>query len=317
MSFAARFGWVAPACGMLLLGVACDRKGDEAVAVASASASVFKPAAPVASGLPGANDRISKAVNPDNKPAYAGPTGIVRGVITATGDVAPVATAHLQQIKGDCPEAREIYGHLFREGMLRSLADVLVAVTGYEGYVPAKEPKQLIAARGCAFSTRTVALTFGQTLEIVSKDREAYVPNLLGSRMKAQLLALPGGAGSTVYPPEPGHYLLTDDIKLFMMADVFVVKYSTHDVTGLDGKYEIAGIPVGKARISALLPATGAVVERDIEVKADTPLELPLALPFDAKAAEAKAAEARRLAALASASAAASAPPAPSSAAPR
>lgn len=297
-------------CGLLLLGVACARKADKPLPVASASASVFKPAAPVASGLPGASDRVSKAVNPDNKPAYAGRTGVVRGVITATGDVAPVATAHLQQIKGDCPEAREIYGRLFREGMLRGLADVLVAVTGYEGYVPAKEPKQVIAARGCAFSTRTVALTFGQTLEIVSKDREAYVPNLLGSRMKAQLLALPGGAGSTVYPPEPGHYLLTDDIKLFMMADVFVVKYSTYDVTGLDGKYEIAGIPVGKARISALLPATGAVVERDIEIKADTPLELPLELPFDAKAAEA-----RRLAALASASA--SAPPAPSSAPPR
>jgi hypothetical protein len=311
MSFALRFGWAAPVCGVLLLGSACDRKADKPLAGASASASAFKPAAPVASGLPGANDRISKAVNPENRPAYAGPTGTVRGLITATGDAAPVATAHLQQIKGDCPEARESYGHVFREGMLRSLADVLVAVTGYEGYVPAKEPKQVIAARGCAFSTRTVALTFGQTLEIVSKDREAYVPNLLGSRMKAQLLALPGGAGSTVYPPEPGHYLLTDDMKLFMMADVFVVKYSTYDVTGLDGKYEIAGIPVGKARISALLPATGAVVEKDIEIKADAPLELPLELPFDAKVAEA-----RRLAALASASAAASAPPAPSSAPP-
>ena len=312
MSFALRFGWAAPVCGVLLLGSACERKADERLVVASASASAFKPAAPVASGLPGANDRISKAVNPENKPAYAGPTGIVRGVITATGDAAPVATAHLQQIKGNCPEARESYGHVFREGMLRSLADVLVAVTGYEGYVPAKEPKQVIAARGCAFSTRTVALTFGQTLEIVSKDREAYVPNLLGSRMKAQLLALPGGAGSTVYPPEPGHYMLTDDMKLFMMADVFVVKYSTYDVTGLDGKYEIAGIPVGKARISALLPATGAVVEKDIEIKAGTPLELPLELPFDAKATEA-----RRLAALASASAAASAAPAPSGAPPQ
>lgn len=305
MSQAPRFGWAAPCC-LLLLAAACDRKVEKPLAVASAGASVFKPAAPVASGLPGANDRISKLVNPENKPAYAGPTGSVRGAITATGDAAPVATAHVQQIKGACPEARESYGHLFREGMVRSLADVLVAVTGYEGYVPAKEPKQVIAARGCAFSTRTVALTFGQTLEIVSKDREAYVPNLLGSHMKAQLLALPGGVGSTVYPPEPGHYMLTDDMKLFMMADVFVLKYSTHDVTSLDGRYEIAGIPVGKARISALLPATGVVVEKEIEIKAGAPLELALEIPFDAKAMEA-----RRVAALASASAAASAAPPP------
>lgn len=167
---------------------------------------------------------------------------------------------------------------------MRSLADVLVAVTGYKGYVPEKEPKVLVAARGCAFSTRTVAMTFGQTLDVVSKDGEAYVPTLLGSRMEAQLLALPGGGPSTLYPPRSGHYFLSDSIKVFMMADVFVVNYSTHDVTSLDGRFEISGVPVGKARISAMLPATRAVVEKDIEIKAGEPLELALTLPFDAKA---------------------------------
>ena len=118
------------------------------------------------------------------------------------------------------------------------------------------------------------------------------MPNLLGSQMRVQLLALPGGAGSTLYPPDPGHYVLTDDMKVFMMADVFVLKYSTHDVTGIDGRYEIAGIPAGKARISALLPATGAVVEKDIEIEAGKTLELPLELAFDAKAYEAQRAAA-------------------------
>jgi hypothetical protein len=309
MSVGSKLGWAA----LLWCGAACSREPSKPTPTAAApSVSVFKPAAPVASGLPGAPERISKAVNPENKPAYQGPTGTVRGVVTASGDVAPVATAHVAKIKGACPEARDIYGRVFREGMARSLADVLVAVTGYEGYVPAKEPKQTVAARGCAFSTRTLALTFGQTIEIVSKDREAYVPNLLGSRMQAQLLALPGGVGSTVYPPEPGHYVLTDDMKVFMMADVFVVKYSTHDVTGIDGKFEITGIPVGKARISALLPATDAVVEKDIEIKAGEPLELNLELPFDAKAFAARhAASAASVAAAASGSAAPGASVAP------
>ena len=66
---------------------------------------------------------------------------------------------------------------------------LMVAVTGYQGYVPEKAPKVLVAARGCAFNTRTVAMTFGQTLDVVSKDGEAYVPTLLGSRMSA--LAFP------------------------------------------------------------------------------------------------------------------------------
>jgi hypothetical protein len=272
---------------LTLLGVACAKKTQPTPAPAASgagAASSFKPAAPVASGLPAPVEEVSRAVNPQNLPVYTGPTGSVRGVVTATGDQPPPTPAHVAKIKGDCPEARQAYSHLFREGMMRSLADVLVAVTGYTGYVPEKEAKQTVAARGCAFSTRTVALTFGQTLDVVSKDSEGYVPTLLGSKMSAQLLALPGGAPSTVYPQAPGHYLLSDSIKVFMVADVFVVSYPTHDVTGLDGRYEIKGIPVGKARISALLPSTHAVVEKDIEIKAGETLELALSIPFDAKA---------------------------------
>ncbi len=291
--------------GLALLSLAaCGKKNDQAahgVASAKPAPSVFKAAAPVASGLPAMQELVSKLVNPDNLPAYAGPTGTVRGVVTGAGSLPPVATEHLAKIKPPCPEGRETYGHVFREGMMRSLADVLVAVTGYTGYVPAKDAKQTVGARGCAFSTRTIALTFGQTLDVVSKDSEGYVPNLLGAHMQAQLLALPGGVPSTLYPPEPGHYWLTDDLKVFMLADVFVLKYSTHDVTSLDGRFEIADIPVGKARISALLPATGVVVEKDIELKAGQTLDLPLQLAFDAKAYAAAAA--------ASAGAASSAPP--------
>ena len=299
--------------GLLAL-TACQKKADlapsgsgsavgpgPAPALASVSASVFKPAAPVPSGLPGQLEVISRTVNPENEPAYTGPTGSVRGIVTATGDAAPVATEHLAQIKGKCPEARETYGHVFREGMMRSLADVLVAVTGYSGYVPATESRVTVSARGCAFSTRTIALTYGQALDVVSKDGEGYAPTLLGSRMQAQMLALPGGAPSTLYAPQPGHYELTDSIKVFMLADVFVVKYATHDVTSIDGRYEIKGIPVGKMRLNALLPATNTSIEKEIEIKAGETLEVPLELRFEAKA-YAKAAAS-------SAAAAASQPP--------
>jgi hypothetical protein len=282
--------WQLPRCGSWVLGLAalvgvgCDKKPAPPPPGSSAAPTTsFKPAAPVASGLPAPVEDVSRAVNPQNLPAYTGPTGNVRGVVTAAGDQAPPTPEHLAKIKDACPEARQAYAHLFREGMMRNLADVLVAVTGYTGYLPAKEPKVTVAARGCAFSTRTVALTFGQAIDVVSKDSEAYVPTLLGSKMTAQLLALPGGAPSTLYPPAPGHYLLSDSIKVFMVADVFVVSYPTHDVTGLDGRYEIKGIPAGKARISALLPSTHAVIEKDIEIKAGETLELPLSLNFDAK----------------------------------
>jgi hypothetical protein len=276
------------------------------------SGAPFKPAAPVASGLPGVNEKVSKVVNPKNEPIYSGPAGSVSGTVTASGDLAPATPEHLARIKGRCPEARELYGHLFREGMMRSLADVLVAVTGYQGYVPEKEPKQTIAARGCAFSTRTMALTYGQTIDLVSKDAEGYVPNLLGSHMAAQMIALPGGAPSTLYPPEPGHYLLTDDIKVYMLTDVFVLAYATHDVTSLDGHFSIQGIPAGKVMISALLPNTGGVVEKEIEIKAGQNTELNLDLPFDAKKYAAIKAAAAASASAGAAVPSSSAAPAPS-----
>src|SRR3954468_17188260 len=102
--------------GVALLGlVACQKKDGtttsaSASAKASAAPSAFKPAAPVASGLPGAPERVSKTVNPENQSAYSGPTGSVRGVVTVSGDTAPVATALLAQIKGNCPDAKDVYG---------------------------------------------------------------------------------------------------------------------------------------------------------------------------------------------------------------
>jgi hypothetical protein len=78
--------------------------------------------------------------------------------------------------------------------------------------------------------------------------------------------------------------VLTDDIKVFMMADVYVLKYSTHDVTSLDGRYEISGIPVGKSHLNAVLPGTQSGVDKEIEIKAGETLEVPLELHFDAKA---------------------------------
>ena len=74
--------------------------------------------------MPGGAERVAKIVNPENRPAYAGPTGTVRGLVTAKGDAPLDAKEHLAKIKGPCPDARESYAKIFREGMMRSLADV-------------------------------------------------------------------------------------------------------------------------------------------------------------------------------------------------
>ena len=277
-------------CALAFAGCKREAKNDGSKPVASVAVS----AVPVASGVPYPREAIVDAVNHARLPVYAGPAGAVRGTIRIKGDPAPEVPEIARQIREDCAPAREMYNRLFREGPGRTLPDVLVAVTGYEGYVPTQVSSVEVAASNCAWSSRTIALTFGQRLDVRSKDHKAYVPDLLGAQMPAQLIALPGGTGSSLYPQAPGRYVLVDSMRLFTAAEVLVLRYATHAVTGLDGQYEIQRIPAGKVTLNALLPFTGETLERTIEIKPSQTLTLDLEFNFNEaawRAAKAKEAE--------------------------
>ncbi|HYQ45548.1 MAG TPA: hypothetical protein VER11_26355 [Polyangiaceae bacterium] len=263
----------------LVAVVACKGKSNpEPVTVGS-----VRLPAPVASSLPIDPKIVSATVNAKGEAPYSGSTGTISGLITVTGDPAPDMPEVIAKIPSDCAGAKDTYGKLFREGAGRALADVVVGVTGYSGYVPELAPAQVADANGCAWNARTYMLTFGQSLDVRSRDSRPYVPDLMGAKLKAQLVALPRGEAIHLYPEQPGRYQLTDSMRLFMLAEVIVVKFSTHAVTGLDGRYVIPRVPVGKVKVSALLPATMAQVEKEVEVHAGELVELPLSVAFDRK----------------------------------
>jgi hypothetical protein len=269
-----------------------EEKADQQVK-APPSASAPTLPAPVASGLPDA-EHVSSVVNPEGVAAYAGPTGTVLGRVLVTGDEAPELPDVIKQIPPGCVAARETYGRLFRVGPERGLADTLVAVTGYKGYVPEREAAQRLEAKGCSFGTRTVVLTYGQRIEVVSKDAEAYVPELLGEPGQPQLVATPGGSGiSTLYPTKVGRYVLIDNLRLFMTSEVLVLKYPTHAVTGLDGRFAIPDVPVGPVVVSALHPTVGPTSGRSVVVEAGKPTEeITFEIEFDRAAHAARTADA-------------------------
>jgi hypothetical protein len=238
----------------------------------------------LAQGVPIPEQVVASAVNPEGMSVYSGPTGTVRGTVRISGD--PPVVDKALQVQPGCSLTRDMYGPLFREGMQRSIADVLVTVTGYKGYVPARGPARVVEADGCAWPARTVALTFGQRLEVKSKDRQSYMPRLVGARSLADLVLVPGGDPVRLYPERPGRYALEDKFHDSMYADVFVLKFATFDVTGLDGRYEITGVPAGEVTVHALLPVLSAVVEKKLHVEENTPLDVDLELRFDRKAWE-------------------------------
>jgi hypothetical protein len=213
-------------------------------------------------------EQVRKAVNPLGEKPHSGPVGSVRGTVTASGDQAPELEQVLNKSSERCPEsARQLYGKLFREGPNRRLADVLVTVTGYRGFVPAQDEVVRVEVRDCSYGTRTIAMTFGQRIEVFNTGRQAYVPHLAGGSMKALMVALPRGDSVKLYPTKPGRYLLTDQMHPLMSTEVLVVKYPTVDVTGLNGEFEIGRIPVGEVTVTAFSPATMSKVERNVTIR--------------------------------------------------
>jgi hypothetical protein len=237
----------------------------------------------IVNGLPIPDAQVQKHVNPTKLPVYAGPTATLRGVVTMTGDPPPERPHVIEKIGDECKAARGVYGRLFREGMMRAVADALVVVTGYTGrYVPPEREAVSVVGRDCAWDRLTIGMMFGQRLEITSRGSESYMPELVGAPSKAHIIALPRGSAVRLYPTRPGPYPLVDRIHPAMTASVFVINVPTFDVTGLDGRYEIARVPPGEVTLSATLPQINKSVRQTLRVEGNKTYDVDLKLSFDA-----------------------------------
>ncbi len=239
-------------------------------------------------GIPAPSASVEKLINPLGAKPYAGPIGTVRGLVRVTGDPAPPRDASLPKLPADCPGAVDLYAKRFREGPGRALADVLVAVTDYgPEYLPAPGPSRRIEVGDCGWDSRTMVLMFGQDLTVVNAGHKPHVPELLGAHSSARLVSVPGGDPVKLYPMRPSRYLLVDMMNLYMQADVFVVKYPTVSVTGLDGRFTIPRVPAKEVTVNAFSPHAELVDQRKVRVLPGQTVEVDFTLAFDQKRHEA------------------------------
>jgi hypothetical protein len=227
--------------------------------------------------------KVVAAVNPKHEVPYAGPKGTLKGTVRIEGDPPPDTGL---KFPDKCKDSAATYGKLFRVGLDKVLADTLVAVTEYgdRGFVPAADEAIKVAIHRCAPQKRTFALTFGQRIEVSNLDKlDSYLPYLDGTSTRTVMVATPEGSPVKLYPPgpSPSHYMLRDQLGSGLVADVFIVNYATIDVTGLDGQYQIKGIPVGKVRVNAFLPVIGKSEGQEVEIK-EGDNTLDFTLHFDA-----------------------------------
>lgn len=226
-------------------------------------------------------EAVEKALNPQGLAPYSGPVGAVRGVVKVSGDPAPLMPEMIAKLPANgCPRAQEMERKLFRQGVDQTLADVLITVTEYPGYLKPKSEAVRVEAKGCAFDGKLIALTYGQRLDVFNRDGEAYMPRLVGVPTYALRVAMPGGGPVPLIPPRAGRYILIDETREYMRAEVYVLNYPTFDVTGLDGEFEITGIPTGSVKVTAFSPMLGKVSEQRVEIQAGVTATLSFELAF-------------------------------------
>ncbi len=276
-----------------LLAACPDRKDPGATAAdAAADVATARPAAsaPV-NALPIPSASVAAALGADRMPPYKGPTGSLEGTIFVKGEPAPDVQADFSK----CPSGVKTYGKLFREGApneagLRPLGDAVVGVTGYSGYyIPETREAKLVTIEDCAFTQRTIDLTYGQRLDIANKTNVMFAPALSGFTTPALMIAPPNADPVHLYPPKPGYYTMSDRFEgVYLKADVYVVLHPLHAVSDLAGHYRIDGIPAKtKLSVFARLASIGeAATEIEVlpNVVAKADLTLTYASPKDAGA---------------------------------
>jgi hypothetical protein len=229
---------------------------------------------------------VEAVLNPEGLPEYTGPTGSLEGTISVTGPAAPDVKLDVSK----CPAALDMYGKLFRDGTpkepggARWLADAVVVAFGYTGFYVADKSDAVrvaISAR-CAYPSRTLAVTYGQRLEVVNRSKLLFAPAIDRDITMAQMVAPPQESGDPVriYPRRAGRFVLLDRMEPFVKEDLYVFRHPLHAVTDTAGHFRIDGLPVGKLTVGVHHPAMDADAEAPVEIVAGLVQRVDLSLTY-------------------------------------
>jgi hypothetical protein len=255
----------------------------------AASAPPSADAAASTASFPVPRPSVEQVLNPAGLPAYEGPTGSVEGTIQVVGPPAPEVAVDVTR----CPAALDTYGKLFRAGPAaspngpRPLADAVVVVTGYSGfYVKEKnEAVHVTIGTQCAYPSRTIALTYGQSLEVSNRTGLLFAPLLEQGNSPAVMVAPPheNGEAVKIYPVQAGYFALTDRLQPFVHEALYVFRHPLHAVTDTAGHYRIDGLPVGKLKVGVHHPTVDADAEAPVDVVAGVTQKVDLTLTYKPK----------------------------------
>jgi hypothetical protein len=270
---------------------AASSDGGQPAATARADGASAAP--PSDSSFPVPRASVEAVLNPQGLPPYTGPTGSVEGTITVTGPGAPDVKVDTKR----CPAALDTYGKLFREGVpnepggSRWLADAVVVAFGYAGFyvVEKNDAVRVTIGERCAYPSRTLAVTYGQRLDVMNRSKLLFAPMIEQDTSVAVMVAPPQESGDPVriYPRRAGRFTLSDRMEPYVREDLYVFRHPLHAVSDREGHFRIDGLPVGKLTIGAHHPAMDADAEAPVEVVAGVVQRVDLELTYKPRPAPA------------------------------
>ncbi len=192
------------------------------------------------------------AEQPEAGVALTGPTGRIEGVVTFTGAELPAATLVENgtdpQVCGAQVSKRDVVINAENRGIqfvLVTLGDVKLP----DGYKPPAQ-KLVLDNKNCQFEPHAAVLTVGSTIETKNSDDVYHTTNLSGAATE-NIPLVNKGAAHTTKVRRPGLIGVKCDKHGWMQAYIRVDAHPFHAVTDADGKFTIAGVPVGTYKIKA------------------------------------------------------------------
>lgn len=237
---------------------------------------------PPSEKFPLSDQQIAQIVNPGNATEYTGPTGVVEGTITVKGDAPAMRT--FMTLPKDCViSANSIYAPAYRAGPKGELADALVAVIGVQGFVRPSREDKVVTIKNCAIEPTVIDVSFGQRLMVANADPMPYMPQI-PDKMVIRRLALKDMSPVPILLTQTGAIGMTWLAGAMPGTEVptvtlFVLPNALHQVTQLDGKYRITGIPVGKAKVTATHLGMNEAL-KDVTIEAGKSLKVDLVLEY-------------------------------------
>jgi hypothetical protein len=261
--------------------------GDGAPAASMDGAASAAASSKAAFPIPQAS--VDLVLDPEGFPPYDGPTGSVEGTVSVEGPPAPVVAVNTSQ----CPAALDTYGKLFREGKPetpngpRALADAVVVVIGYTGFYlrDKNDAVKVTITPNCSYPARTIAITYGQRLDIANQSKLLFAPSIDQSGSLAVMVTPPKENGEPVklYPDKAGYFTLIDRLEPYVREDLYVFRHPLHAVTDGAGHYRIDGVPVGKLKVGVHHPTVDADAESAVDVVAGVVEKVDLTLTYKPK----------------------------------